>query len=173
MIHLIALTGLNTTAKRAGAHALATALHAHGFPLTVIDNGEEAARLPFPTLRIPTGCVCCGAAFGLYQAVAALERETSGPPERDQVALLITAASAMPEALRMIFGGLNDARVHPCTVGLAERWMAERMPYVLEQLTLHADHVVAVDDGAPFPASLVAAVFAALGLPAHSPGTPT
>lgn len=143
MIHLIAFTGMNAEAKRRAADVVAAELVGRGTAPTIIDNGETAARLPYPTLRIPTGCVCCGAAFGLYHAVGELEREAAESDSGDQYAILITAASAMPEALRAIFGGLRNTRVTTRTIGMAENWMRDRMPYVLEQLAFHADAVIA------------------------------
>jgi hypothetical protein len=130
---LIAIIGFNHADKRTITQAIAEQVIANGHTVTLIDNADSAMKLPYPTYRIPGGCVCCGAAYGMYAAVEQIESEFT---------LMIASNAAVPEALHLVLDGLNRADISVIIVAVIDATTADRVPYHAAQLALNADIVL-------------------------------
>lgn len=133
MAKLIALTGLDYTFKKQATALLAESLTGAGASVSIIDNAEQALKLPYPTWRLPGGCACCTLAFGLIDLVNRIDTD---------VALIAVSGAAMPDALAMVLKSLRSETVDVMTLALVDTTLWERAPYLAGELTTHAEFTV-------------------------------
>ncbi|MBW4436754.1 MAG: hypothetical protein KME04_06445 [Pleurocapsa minor GSE-CHR-MK-17-07R] len=144
-MQLIAVTGMEYDAKRQVVSALLDAI-AENAPVTLIDNAEQALRLPHGTVRLPGGCACCTLVSGLVDAMGLVDTP---------YAVIAVSGAAVPEALALVLNSFRRPDVSVHTLALVTPALWERAPYPASQLSLHADHVIAsVEELAPLLAEL-------------------
>jgi hypothetical protein len=133
MPKLIALTGLDYGFKKQAAALLAESLAGAGASVSIIDNAEQALKLPYPTWRLPGGCACCTLAFGLIDLVKRIDTD---------VAIIAVSGAAMPDALALVLKSLSSEAIDVMTLALVDAGLWARVPYLTGELTTHADFAV-------------------------------
>ncbi|MDX2140246.1 MAG: hypothetical protein SF123_19325 [Chloroflexota bacterium] len=133
MPKLIALTGLDYSFKKQAAALLADSLAGAGASVSIIDNAEQALKLPYPTWRLPGGCACCTLAFGLIDLINRIDTD---------VTIIAVSGAAMPDALAMVLKSLHSETVDVMTLALVDKDLWARAPYLAGELTTHADFAV-------------------------------
>ena len=130
VMKLIVITGLAVSLKAQLTITLIDSLLQSGISVTLINNNNALIEVEVPTIRLPTGCICCDLAYKLIP----LLKQISTP-----VAVLCVSSLAMPDALSVVLDNLSTPVLK---IALIDEHIQVRFPALVERLHLNADLVV-------------------------------